>query len=88
MQYKRLFFAGDAVHILPPTGAKDLNTAVKDVQVLARAFDDYYDNDRLDKLNNYTTSCLTHIWQAQEFGIYMTSLLHKMDISTNCDCSN
>ncbi|CAF1479331.1 unnamed protein product [Rotaria sordida] len=88
MQYKRLFFAGDAVHILPPTGAKGLNTAVKDVQVLARAFEDYYDNDRLDKLNNYTTSCLTHIWQAQEFGICMTSLLHRMDISTNCDCSN
>ncbi|CAF1174288.1 unnamed protein product [Rotaria sordida] len=88
MQYKRLFFAGDAVHIFPPTGAKGLNIAVKDVQVLAHAFEDYYDNDQLDKVNNYTTSCLPHIWQAQEFGIYMTSLLHKMDISKDYNCDN
>ncbi|CAF3150254.1 unnamed protein product [Rotaria sp. Silwood2] len=85
MQYKRLFFAGDAVHILPPTGGKGLNTAVKDVQILTDAFEDYYDNDQFDKLNNYTNSCLPHIWQAQEFGIYMTSLLHKIDISQDCD---
>lgn len=80
MQYKRLLLAGDAVHILPPTGGKGLNIAVKDVRLLADALEDYYDNGKLDKINNYTNSCLPHIWQAQEFATYMTSLLHKMDV--------
>ena len=82
MQYKRLFLVGDAVHIVPPTGAKGLNVAVKDARVLAESFIDYYENDRWEKLNGYTTACSSHIWQAQEFANYMTLLMHKLDIDT------
>ena len=79
MQYKRLFLLGDAAHVFPPTGAKGLNVAVKDAKILADALIDFYENGRYDKLTEYTNSCSSHIWQAQEFANYMTLLLHNFD---------
>src|SRR5262249_38871905 len=64
MQYRRLFLAGDAAHIVPPTGAKGMNLAVADVRVLARAFDAYYKNGRDDLLGAYSATCLRRVWKA------------------------
>ena len=77
MQYRRLFLAGDAAHIVPPTGAKGLNLAVADVRVLARALAAYYTGGRTDLLDNYSTTCLKRVWRAQRFSWWMTSLLHR-----------
>ncbi|WP_134704206.1 4-hydroxybenzoate 3-monooxygenase [Ammoniphilus sp. YIM 78166] len=76
MQYGRLFLAGDAAHIVPPTGAKGLNLAVADVQVLARALDAFYKKGQKDLLQDYTKTCLRRVWKAERFSWYMTSLLH------------
>lgn len=77
MQYGRLFLAGDAAHIVPPTGAKGLNLAIGDVQVLAEGLKQFYRNasDRL--LGNYSEICLKRIWKAQRFSKLMTELLHR-----------
>lgn len=85
MQYKRLFLLGDAAHVVPPTGAKGLNIAVKDAHVLAQALVAFYEDDQWDRLNNFSATCLPHVWQAQEFADYMTSLLHKMSTDDNID---
>lgn len=77
MQYGRLFLAGDAAHIVPPTGAKGLNLAVADVRVLARALGAYYANGRTDLLDRYSVTCLNRVWRAQRFSWWMTSLLHR-----------
>jgi p-hydroxybenzoate 3-monooxygenase len=77
MQYRRLFLAGDAAHIVPPTGAKGLNLAVADVRVLARALAAYYAGGRTDLLDNYSATCLKRVWRAQRFSWWMTSLLHR-----------
>ena len=77
MQYKRLFLAGDAAHIVPPTGAKGLNLAVADVRVLARALAAYYAGGRTDLLDRYSATCLSRVWRAQRFSWWMTSLLHR-----------
>lgn len=77
MQYGRLFLAGDAAHIVPPTGAKGLNLAIGDVQVLAEGLKQFYRNasDRL--LGDYSEICLKRIWKAQRFSKLMTELLHR-----------
>jgi p-hydroxybenzoate 3-monooxygenase len=77
MRYHRLFLAGDAAHIVPPTGAKGMNLAVADVRVLARAFEAYYARDRLDLLDAYSETCLRRVWRAEHFSWFMTSMLHK-----------
>jgi p-hydroxybenzoate 3-monooxygenase len=77
MQYGRLFLAGDAAHIVPPTGAKGLNLAVADVRVLARALTAYYRSGRTDLLDRYSVTCLHRVWQVQRFSGWMTSLLHR-----------
>jgi p-hydroxybenzoate 3-monooxygenase len=77
MQYKRLFLAGDAAHIVPPTGAKGLNLAIADVRVLARALAAYYAGGRTDLLDRYSGTCLKRVWRAQRFSWWMTSLLHR-----------
>jgi p-hydroxybenzoate 3-monooxygenase len=77
MQYGRLFLAGDAAHIVPPTGAKGLNLAVADVRVLTRALAAYYRSGRTDLLDQYSTTCLRRVWQVQRFSWWMTSLLHR-----------
>ncbi len=77
MQHGRLFLAGDAAHIVPPTGAKGLNLAVADVWVLARALAERYRAGKTDRLERYTSVCLRRAWNAQRFSWRMTSLLHR-----------
>ncbi len=76
MQYGRLFLAGDAAHIVPPTGAKGLNLAVADVRVLSRALAEFYASGRRDLLEQYSEKCLRRVWKAQRFSWWMTSMLH------------
>jgi len=76
MRYGRLFLAGDAAHIVPPTGAKGLNLAMADVKVLAEALTAWYRQGRTDGLDAYSTTCLRRVWRAQHFSWWMTSLLH------------
>jgi p-hydroxybenzoate 3-monooxygenase len=78
MQYGRLYLAGDAAHIVPPTGAKGLNLAVADVSVLAPALADYYETGRLERLHDYSDACLPRVWRAQRFSAWMTSALHRL----------
>jgi p-hydroxybenzoate 3-monooxygenase len=77
MQFGRLFLAGDAAHIVPPTGAKGLNLAVADVAVLARAIAEFYRSGREDLLARYSETCLRRIWKVQRFSWWMTSMLHR-----------
>jgi p-hydroxybenzoate 3-monooxygenase len=77
MQYGRLFLAGDAAHIVPPTGAKGLNLAVADVRVLARAIAEFYRSGRKDLLDKYSQTCLDRVWKVQRFSWWMTSMLHR-----------
>ncbi|TCJ15067.1 4-hydroxybenzoate 3-monooxygenase [Rubrobacter taiwanensis] len=77
MQYGRLFLAGDAAHIVPPTGAKGMNLAVGDVRVLSRGLAEYYSSGRTDLLDAYTRTCLGRVWKAQRFSWWMTSMLHR-----------
>ena len=77
MQYARLFLAGDAAHIVPPTGAKGLNLAVADVRVLARALERYYAHADSRLLDDYSRICLERVWRVQRFSAWMTGLLHR-----------
>jgi p-hydroxybenzoate 3-monooxygenase len=77
MQYGRLFLAGDAAHIVPPTGAKGLNLAAADVRVLSRAIAEYYRSGRKDLLEKYSATCLDRVWKVQRFSWWMTSMLHR-----------
>jgi p-hydroxybenzoate 3-monooxygenase len=77
MQYGRLFLAGDAAHIVPPTGAKGLNLAAADVRVLARAIAEFYRSGRKDLLEKYSQTCLDRVWKVQRFSWWMTSMLHR-----------
>jgi p-hydroxybenzoate 3-monooxygenase len=79
MQYGKLFLAGDAAHIVPPTGAKGLNLAVADVRILARALAGFYTSGRRDLLEQYSATCLGRVWQVQRFSWWMTSMLHIFD---------
>jgi p-hydroxybenzoate 3-monooxygenase len=76
MQRGRLFIAGDAAHIVPPTGAKGMNLAVADVRVLARALGGFYANGRSDLLAQYTDTALARVWRATHFSWWMTTMLH------------
>ena len=78
MQYGRLFLAGDAAHIVPPTGAKGLNLAVADVRALARALAAWYSGGRADLLDGYSATCLRRVWKVQRFSWWMTSMLHRL----------
>jgi p-hydroxybenzoate 3-monooxygenase len=77
MQYGKLFLAGDAAHIVPPTGAKGLNLAVADVRHLARALAHFYQHNQSDLLEMYSTTCLRRVWRAEHFSWWMTSMLHR-----------
>ncbi|HTQ54251.1 MAG TPA: 4-hydroxybenzoate 3-monooxygenase [Bryobacteraceae bacterium] len=77
MRHGRLFLAGDAAHIVPPTGAKGLNLAVADVRVLARALAAYYRTGCSELLDSYSDRCLARVWRAQRFSWWMTSTLHR-----------
>jgi p-hydroxybenzoate 3-monooxygenase len=79
MQYQRLFLAGDAAHIVPPTGAKGMNLAIADVRVLAEGFDLFYNHDKGEGLENYSATALKRVWRAEYFSWWMTSLLHTFE---------
>jgi p-hydroxybenzoate 3-monooxygenase len=77
MHYGRLFLAGDAAHIMTPTGAKGMNLAVADVRILTRALTEFYASGRSELLEAYSESCLRRAWKAQRFSWWMTSMLHR-----------
>jgi p-hydroxybenzoate 3-monooxygenase len=76
MRSGRLFLAGDAAHIVPPTGAKGLNLAAADVFVLSQALAAFYKSGHHDLLDSYSDTCLRRVWRAQRFSWWMTSMLH------------
>ncbi|MFY1633245.1 4-hydroxybenzoate 3-monooxygenase [Solwaraspora sp. WMMB335] len=77
MRYGRLFLAGDAAHIVPPTGAKGLNLAMADVRFLASALIDWFRQGRESGLDEYSARCLRRVWRVQHFSAWMTGLLHR-----------
>src|SRR5919106_1449962 len=77
MQYGRLFLAGDAVHIVPATGAKGLNLAVADVRVLADAIVAWNRNGNDSGLRAYSNTCLARVWRTQHFAAWMTEMMHR-----------
>jgi p-hydroxybenzoate 3-monooxygenase len=92
MRFGRLFLAGDAAHIVPPTGAKGMNLAIADVQVLARGLQSFYrhrghpgGSAAMEALNAYSQTCLGRVWKVQRFSWWMTSLLHRFEDHTPFD---
>ena len=77
MRYGRLFLAGDAAHIMPPTGAKGMNLAITDVAVLAHALHQFYASGRTDGLDQYSDTCLRRVWKTERFSAWMTNTLHR-----------
>lgn len=77
MQFGRLFLAGDAAHIVPPTGAKGMNLAIADVRVLSQALAAFYQTGNRALLEAYSNKCLRRVWRVQHFSWWMTSLLHR-----------
>ena len=77
MQHGRLYLAGDAVHIVPATGAKGLNLAVADVRVLAEGLVDWFRSGNERLLELYSATCLRRVWQTQNFSAWMTAMLHR-----------
>jgi p-hydroxybenzoate 3-monooxygenase len=77
MRHGRLFLAGDAAHIVPPTGAKGMNLAIADVRTLARAAAAFVTDGRTDLLDAYSDTCLRRVWRAEHFSWWMTSMLHR-----------
>ncbi|MDH3234925.1 MAG: 4-hydroxybenzoate 3-monooxygenase [Alphaproteobacteria bacterium] len=86
MRHKRLFLAGDAAHIVPPTGAKGLNLAASDIHYLSEALIAYYgDGGDMARMDSYSADCLGRIWKAERFSWWMTSLLHKFPDQSSFD---
>jgi len=85
IQYGRLFIAGDAAHIVPPTGAKGLNLAAADVRVLAHALSVFYTSGNRSLLDRYSEICLRRVWKAQRFSWWMTSMLHRFPDESSFD---
>jgi len=77
MQHGRLFLAGDAAHIVPPTGAKGMNLAMNDVLVLARGLIEHFESGSDAALQRYSQTCLRRVWRAEHFSWWMTSMLHR-----------
>jgi p-hydroxybenzoate 3-monooxygenase len=85
MRHGRLFLAGDAAHIVPPTGAKGMNLALADVLVLSRAIIAFYRSGRTDLLDGYSAACLRRVWKAQRFSAWMTQMLHRFNLQDDFD---
>jgi p-hydroxybenzoate 3-monooxygenase len=79
MRYGRLFLAGDAAHIVPPTGAKGLNLALHDVRVLADALAEWHGSGSTAALDAYSATALRRVWRAEHFSWWMTQMLHRPD---------
>ncbi len=77
MRFGRLLLAGDAAHIVPPTGAKGLNLAASDVRYLSRALIDHYRSGSTKEIDAYSDKCLRRVWKAVRFSWWMTSMLHR-----------
>jgi p-hydroxybenzoate 3-monooxygenase len=77
MRFGRLFLAGDAAHIVPPTGAKGLNLAASDVRLLSAALIEHYQDKSDAGIDTYSQRCLRRVWRAERFSWWLTSLLHK-----------
>jgi len=82
MQHGRLFLAGDAAHIVPPTGAKGLNLAAADVRLLAQALAEFYASGSAQPLERYSETALRRVWRAEHFSWWMTSMLHHFHDET------
>ncbi len=83
LRFGRLFLAGDAAHIVPPTGAKGLNLALADIALLAGAFAEFYVDRAAAALDTYSARALRRVWKAERFSWWMTSLLHVFPESDN-----
>jgi p-hydroxybenzoate 3-monooxygenase len=79
MQHGRLYLAGDAAHIVPPTGAKGLNLAAADIRVLSRALIEFFRTGATARLDRYSDVCLKRVWKVTRYSNYMTSLLHRFE---------
>lgn len=77
MRWMRLFLAGDAAHIVPPTGAKGVNLAVADVRILSAAFVQFYKQDSSEGIDNYSRRALERVWKAERFSWWFTSITHR-----------
>jgi p-hydroxybenzoate 3-monooxygenase len=77
MRFGRMFLAGDACHIVPPTGAKGLNLAASDVHYLSQAFREHYDEKSSAGIDGYSAKALARVWKAVRFSWWMTSMLHR-----------
>jgi len=77
MRFGRLFLAGDAAHIVPPTGAKGLNLAASDVKYLSSAFIEHYRDNSAAGIDHYSQRCLARVWKAERFSWWLTSLMHR-----------
>jgi p-hydroxybenzoate 3-monooxygenase len=85
LRYGRLFLAGDAAHIVPPTGAKGLNLAIRDVDQLATALIAHYAERRDELIDAYSAAALRRIWRAERFSAWLTSVLHRFPGRTSFD---
>ena len=85
MRWGRLFLCGDAAHIVPPTGAKGLNTAASDVQYLFRGLCDYYENGSEEGIDAYSEMALARIWKVERFSWWFSSLMHRFPDQTTFD---
>jgi p-hydroxybenzoate 3-monooxygenase len=85
MSWKRLFLAGDAAHIVPPTGAKGLNLAASDVYYLSRALIAYFSSGDESGLDAYSQRALARVWKAERFSWWMTQLLHRFPDTSGFD---
>jgi p-hydroxybenzoate 3-monooxygenase len=85
MRFGRLFLAGDAAHIVPPTGAKGLNLAMADVWRLAQAFASFYAAGNRTQLDEYSDRGLRRTWRAQRFSWWMTAMLHRQEQDNEFD---
>jgi p-hydroxybenzoate 3-monooxygenase len=82
MRHGRLYLAGDAAHIVPPTGAKGLNLAAADVRVLSRALIEFVRTGAPERLDRYSETCLKRVWKGVRYSSYLTGLLHRFDAHT------